>query len=331
MTTITDSQCTLFTNFINSHDCFIVAGHKEPDGDCISSCLGIAAILEKKNKPCQLISAGPFKRPEIKIYERTFAKTAVIRHTECKQGLIIVDCGELKRLGDIFPTDELLEVFPKKDIFIIDHHKTSVPETENNIIEPETPATACLIQQLYEKTIGQPDVKTAELLFFGLATDTGYFHFLDKNSTEVFNLAARLVSYGASPRKIYDDMNNGKPYSTRKLLGVMLDHAEQHFDGRLITTYETMEDTHRLGTGGRDSDSLYQLLLSSADAQAVVFIRQETEQTCTMGFRSKDKIDVSQIASIFGGGGHKNAAGCSTEGTIDSLLPKILKEFEFFF
>ncbi len=331
MKIVTDEQAKLFNSFLDSHDSFIVVGHKEPDGDCISSSIGVAAILEKKGKPYQLISAGPFKRTELKSYEKKFAKTAVICHSEKKQGIIIVDCGELKRVGDIFPSEESLFAFPKENFFIIDHHKTSVSETNNNIIEPETPATACIVLQLYEKLIGKPSVDIAEILFFGLATDTGYFHFLDEKSAEVFNIASRLVSYGVNPRTIYDSMTNGKPFSTRKLLGNMLVHAEQHFDGKLITSYETMEDTKRLGAEGRDSDSLYQLLLSSANAEAVVFIRQETEQTCTMGFRSKDKIDVSQIAAIFGGGGHKNAAGCSTTGTIDNLLPKILKEFETLF
>lgn len=331
MKILSKEQAESFDTFVNMHDSFIIAGHKEPDGDCISASLGVAAILDKKKKPYQLVSAGPFKRPEIKMYEKRFAKVATLTHTDAKQGLIIVDCGEIKRLGDIFPSDGLPTNLTSSNIFIIDHHRTSVPETERYIIEPDTPATACIVQQLYEKLIGQPDAATAEILFFGLATDTGYFHFLGSDSAEVFKAAARLVEYGVNPRIVFDKMTSGKPYSTRKLLGVMLDRATQYFKGKLIVTYETMDDTRRLGTEGRDSDSLYQLLLSSANVEAVVFIRQETEQSCTMGFRSRDDIDVSRIAAVFGGGGHKNAAGCSTPGVIEDLLPKVINEFEKFF
>ena len=123
-------------------------------------------------------------------------------------------------------------------------------------------------------------------------------------------------------------MTNEKPFSTRKLLGVLLERATQYFDGKLIITYETQEDTRRYGGEGRDSDSLYQLLLSCAGVEVVVFLRQETEQTCTMGLRSKDEVDVSSVAANFGGGGHKNAAGCSTPGTIEELTPKLLASFE---
>ena len=88
-----------------------------------------------------------------------------------------------------------------------------------------------------------------------------------------------------------------------------------------------MDDTHKLGTEGRDSDALYQLLLSSKDVKAAVFLRQDSPTTCTGGFRSLDDVDVSQIAAKFGGGGHKNASGMSTEGRIETLIPSIVKEF----
>jgi len=331
MKLITDEEINLFKKFLNTHDTFIVAGHKEPDGDCISSSIGITSILKKLNKPYQLVSAGPFKRPETKCYENLFAKKIVFPTTEKKIGLIIVDCGEIQRLGDIFPTDNISLTLSKLDIFIIDHHKTSNPETDFYIIDSETPAAACLVQQLYEKIIGKIEKEIAELLFFGISTDTGYFRFLGENSAEVFKAVARLIDYGVSPRIIYDKMNSGKPYSTRKLLGITLNHTERYFDGKLAITYENMEDTHKYGLEGRDSDSLYQLLLSSADVEAVVFIRQENDQNCTMGFRSKDKIDVSTVAAKFGGGGHKNASGCSTQGTIENLIPKIIEEFEKIF
>ncbi|AEE16963.1 DHH family phosphoesterase [Treponema brennaborense] len=334
MKIISDTQVSLFKAFVESHDSFVIAGHKEPDGDCISSSLGTAAILDSFKKTYQLLSAGPFKRPELKEYEKRFAKQIVPRRTaqnERKPALVIVDCSETERLGDILPPDDISDDFSKYDVFIIDHHKTSEDASGNSIIEPTAPATACLVQQLYEKLVGTPDAETAKLLFFGLATDTGYFRFLGNESAEVFHAAARLVEAGADPRLIYEHMQGGKPYNTRKLLGIMLSRAEQKFGGKLLITYETMEDTRRYGMEGRDSDSLYQLLSAVDGVQAVVFVRQETERSCTIGLRSKDAIDVSAIAATFGGGGHKNAAGCSTPGTLDVIIPKILQEFTKYF
>ena len=93
----------LFKNFILQHDFFFVIGHKEPDGDCIASCLGIAAILDSFNKSYQLLSAGPFKRNEIKKFESKFSQTMQFmdESERKKAGLIITDCSEILRLGDI--------------------------------------------------------------------------------------------------------------------------------------------------------------------------------------------------------------------------------------
>jgi len=311
-------------SFINSHSFFIVVGHKEPDGDCMASCLGVAAILEAFNKEFQLLSAGPFKRNEVRRFESKFSNTMqFLDDGERKNtGLIIVDCSELNRLGEI---DGDLSGL---DTFIIDHHKTGeLPAGAQGFIDSESPACAYLVQIFYEKLVGPVSEQLAKNLFFGLCTDTGFFRFVNQKNAVVFDGASRLVNAGADPRKTYNEINSGKPYSTRKLLGVLLGKAERYLDGKLVVTCESLEDTKRFGLEGRDSDALYQLFLSTEGVKAVVFLRQDTETTCTGGFRSLDEIDVSAVASKFGGGGHKNASGMSCNGKIETLLPQIVKEF----
>ncbi|MBO4638286.1 MAG: bifunctional oligoribonuclease/PAP phosphatase NrnA [Treponema sp.] len=326
MSIITQQDSDSLKEFIQIHNNFIIIGHKEPDGDCISACLGLASILDYYKKPYKLISAGPFKRQEIKKYESKFTDKIEFMDSEERNhtGLLITDCSEISRLGDI-DFD-----FKGLDTFIIDHHKTSgLSENAKGYINGEAPAAAFLVQLFYEALIGPLPKELAEIIFFGICTDTGFFRFLTSSNeaAEVFNASARLNSYGADPRTTYNDINNGKPWNTRKLLGLLLSRAERHLNGKLIITYETLEDTHKLGTEGRDSDALYQLLLSTKDVEAAVFLRQDTPTTCTGGFRSLDKVDVSIIASKFGGGGHKNASGMSCEGKIDTLIPSIVKEF----
>lgn len=324
MIEITNADVEKFKNFIDKHNFFFIVGHKEPDGDCVASCLGIAAILDSMNKPYQLLSAGPFKRNEVIKWQDKFSDTMVFQDEEERKhtGLIIADCSELFRLGEI---EGDLKHF---DTFIIDHHKTgNIMENAEGCINPEAPACAFLVQLFYEKMIGDIPSEIARILFFGLCTDTGFFRFLIQNSAPVFMAASRLVSYGADPRTTYNEINSGKPYSTRKLLGVLLNKAEKYLDGRLVITYESLEDTKKFGLEGRDSDSLYQLLLSSKGVEVAVFLRQDTPTTCTGGFRSVDKVDVSSVAAKFGGGGHKNASGMSCVGRVETLLPQVVKEF----
>lgn len=325
MKLLTQEQISAFKTFIDSHESFIIIGHKEPDGDCIASSLGISHLLKAFNKPHCILNVGPFKRTEIRPYETSFSSVLPKSYQKAENcAVIIVDCSELSRLGDIDP------VVTRLDTYILDHHKTA-ESTANSIIDPSSPAASCIVQQLYEAIVGPLDKETAEILFFGLSTDTGFFRFLDTNSAEVFMAASRLVAAGANPRTTYDYITGGKPWSTRKLLGTMLDKADRFYGGRLVITTENLEDTRRMGSEGRDSDSLYQLILSSEGVEAVVFVREETDKTCTLGFRSRNEVDVSSIAAVFGGGGHKNAAGALTEGTPNTLIPKIKEEFARFF
>lgn len=321
---ITTQEFNSFKKFINNHNFFIVIGHKEPDGDCISSCLGIAEILKHYNKQYQLLSAGPFKRTEIQKFEKQFTnEMEFLSEEERKQtGLIICDCSEMHRLGEI--EGDLKNL----DTFVIDHHKTAeIPNNAESIIYSNSPAASLLVQLLYENCVGKLTEKIAKILYFGLMTDTGFFRFLTNKDTETFLASARLVEAGANPRETYDEITSGKSYQSRKLLGVMLNHAETYLDGKLIVTYETLEDTKKYGQEGRDSDALYSALLAVKNVEAVVFVRQETDSNCTAGFRSKDRVDVSSVAAKFGGGGHKNASGLSTQGKIETLIPAIVKEF----
>jgi phosphoesterase RecJ-like protein len=320
MTPVTDAQAEAFGAFIERHEFFIVAGHKDPDGDSLASCLGVAAILRAKRKQYQLFSAGPFKRSEIRRYEALFPSKLPDYPPEllAAAGLIIVDCSERERLGAINLDLSAL------DLFIIDHHLTAGAQGGQSVVDPSAPSAALLVQQLHERLAGAPDADTARALFFGLATDTSFFRFLTPRDGDTFRAAGRLADYGANPRQISDEISTGHPFKTRKLLGVLLCRAQQTFGGRVAYTYETLEDTRRYGRDGRDSDSLYRLLLSAGKTEAVVFVRQETDTSCTAGLRSRGDLDVSAVAAKLGGGGHKNAAGLSTEGTFDALLSAIL-------
>ena len=324
MISLSKEQVESFRDFIGTYGRFIVIGHKEPDGDCMSSSIGVSYILEHFGKECVLLNYGPFKRSEVKKFAPLFTNEPPFMSQEDRKrtGLIIVDCSELSRLGD-----EMKDALEGLDCFIIDHHKTASVGDAKAIVDPTSPAAALLVQQLYEALVGTPDTEKAKTLFFGLSTDTGFFRYLGTKDAEVFRAAARLVEAGSNPRETYQEMSGGKPWNTRKLLGIMLDRAERHISGKLVVSWETQEDTKPYGQEGRDSDALYSLMLAVEGVEAVAFVRQESDTNCTLGLRSKDKVDVSAVAAKFGGGGHKNASGASCEGKVETLIPAIVKEF----
>jgi phosphoesterase RecJ-like protein len=241
----------------------------------------------------------------------------------------VLDCSGLDRTGDLQPS---LEGLPTA---IIDHHATNEntqSTTENPVfLDTAAPATCFMIHALLEALELTPTPEEAELLFFGLCTDTGFFRHTDSNGAVTFAAAARLIAAGANPKKAHQAIYGGKSLNSRILLGRVLSRATAYFDGRLILSEETHEETQRFGLEGRDSDNLYQLLQSVSGVEAIVIIRQETPENCTIGFRSRDRINVAEIARQFGGGGHKNASGSNTPGVIEEIRPQIIRAFEKIF
>ena len=321
--------------YIKSGEIFLIVGHKEPDGDCVGSQLALASVLRRMGKETVVYSPGPYKRTEIIPYQKYFhpiteisAKLQEFKLQKKELRLIIVDCAGLDRTGELMDS---LEGYPKA---VIDHHRKGEFEEQMKgapeypcYLDGNAPSTTFMIHKLIIALGLEITTEEAEFLFFGLCTDTGFFRHVDSGGAETFDLAAALIRAGANPKATYTAIYDGKSLGSRKLLGNILARSESFFEGRLILSFEEYEETCRLGVDGRDSDSMYKLFQAVAGVEAIAFIRQETIDKCTVGFRSRSWVDVGNIAKSFGGGGHKNAAGFSKYGTINELKPKIIDAF----
>ena len=312
-----------FLNFIKDGGKFLIAGHEEPDGDCVGSQLALGSVLRRMGKEVIICSAGPFKRTEVRSYQDSFVTTIKNEDLSDNPRLIVVDCSIISRIGSLEP---LLKGLP---IAVIDHHDThDAVKGTLTFIDPNAPSTTFLIRKLILALGLEPNQEEAELLFLGLCTDTGFFRFVDSDGAETFEAAAALVRGGADPKKTFLDINGGKSMDSRMLIARILIRAESLFEGKLVISDEEYEESAFLGSEGRDSDSFYQLVQSVANVEAIALIRQETPERCTVGLRSRSHVDVAKIAESFGGGGHKNAAGFSAEGTIESIKLLLIKFFE---
>lgn len=308
-------------HFLEAYDQYVLVGHREPDGDSIGSCLALASFLARRGKKTILLSSGPFKRPEIREYEPLFLSRVPETVSLENTALVVLDCSNIDRIGD---AAEGLEALPAA---IIDHHATNTADNPVDYVNPASPATTILVQDIIESFGEKPSREEAELLLLGLCTDTGFFRHLDTSFPRTFESTARLVAAGASPKETFLHMNGGKSIESRFLISRILSRLQRHYDGQMIVSWETLEDTEAFGLEGRDSDSLYQLIQGIQGVEVIVIIRQETADNCTVGFRSLHRVNVSKVAQSFGGGGHKHASGLSIPGTIEDLLPRIVEAF----
>lgn len=303
--------------FLRDYDHFHVLGHVDPDGDCIGSQIGLSLFLNRLGKSTSLVSPGPFERTEVRHFSSRFS-TALEAKVSDREAIAIVDCSTLDRIG---PLAEQLDGRP---VAVIDHHATGEIFGDVRHIDSSIPATTLLVQAIIEALDDIPSKDEAEMLFFGLATDTGFFRFLDSRSSDVFHAASRLVAGGASPRDTSALISSGRTFASRKLIGRLLNRATAYAEGRFILTYMTAQERTEFGKENRDSDALYSLLLSIEGCQAIAFLREESETVCKGSLRATGEVDVGEVASHLGGGGHQKAAGFLNRDSLNATIEKVV-------
>jgi len=214
-------------HFLKRFRKYFIVGHREPDGDCIGSQLALAAYLKSKGKDVVLVSAGPFARTEIQIYEDRFHNRINEDQKTRDSGAIIVDCSNLQRTGSL---ENQLGGLP---LCVIDHHTSNETFGEAMYIDTDAPSVTYMIHKIIEALGDVPSKEIAEYLLFGLCTDTGFFRHMDEKHAKVFESCSRMVASGASPKKIYTMMTGGKTLKSRKLMGEILTRTQSFFLGKL--------------------------------------------------------------------------------------------------
>jgi bifunctional oligoribonuclease and PAP phosphatase NrnA len=310
-------DATEAVQFIGRYSAFSVLGHREPDGDCIASQLGIASLLRALGKTVSLYSAGPFDRPEIVSFAGSFSLTMAAE----VGAVIILDCSTPDRTGSL---GERIGDMP---CLVIDHHSSGEAFGTARFVEPSAPSTTMLVHRLFEDLGVAPDAEPARLLLFGLCTDTGFFRHLGANSADTFRAVARLVECGTSTAEAYMMVYGRRELASRRLLAGMLSRVESHWGERLLLTWQTMEDRARLGVTQRGEDEVYRLLQTISGNVVVALIKEEHAGMFSVGLRSSSSLDVGAIAASFGGGGHKQASGFDITGTLDSVKETVIASF----
>lgn len=307
--------------FIRQYRSFIVVGHKEPDGDCVGSQIALASALGRLGKACRLVNAGPFERTEISAEADRF-DTDVQPHTlDSSTAAIVVDCSTADRI------DRIAKQIAGVPLAVIDHHASGESFGDVRYIDPVAPANTVLIYRLIDALGLTPNSEEAHYLFFGLATDTGFFRFLDSRHADCFRIAADLVDRGASPRLIHRSIYAGKSIESRLLLARMIKRVETYAGGRFMLTYQTAADYKQFGPR-RDTDALHNLLLAVDGVELLGVIREMPEGNgCAVSLRSTSSIDVGRLAAEFGGGGHQKAAGFFREQPLTVTRGELRRRF----
>lgn len=311
-----------FRQFIDAHEEFLILSHVDPDGDAIGSCLALALALRKIGKgvvvgnesafpeSLRFLSGSEWIREPASI-GRTFAAAFVL------------DCSSLDRAG----VSAVALLAPGAAVANVDHHVANSEFGDPRLVNIEASATAELIFEILD-VLGVPlDPEIAECLYVGIASDTGAFRF--QNTTpRALRLAARLVEHGARPAATADALYGRKSEASLRILGMALGSLEKRASGQVGAVTISQEMFGRAQAVSEDADGIVQFAKSLDGARVGILIQEVAPGEVRLSIRSDGTVDVNKIAGLFGGGGHKNAAGARVRGELTQVRKAVLEEID---
>ena len=293
---------------------FAITTHVRPDGDGIGSSLGLCWLLRSLGKKADIIV-----RDKIPSSYLQLPGAQEIEQTSEVNGkydaVFVIECSDLARPG--------IRGLENQITINIDHHSTSAHFGTINWIDATASAVGEMIYNLCKAIGGRITREIAECVYLAIVTDTGSFHF--PNTTErTLKVASELVKAGAKPAQISEVVYNSYSWSRIELMRQVLATVKRDETGRVAWMRQTLEMSAQAEAVDGDNNGFVNMPLAARDVQAVVYMRETMPNAYRVSLRSKDGVNVARIAEKFGGGGHRNAAGCRVEGDWDEWEKKIV-------
>ncbi len=302
---------------IEKAETFVVLAHENPDGDAVGSALGVCTFLKELGKTDIDVL--------FKEYPETFnflPNSDMIKQEstfERYDMAIVVDCPNSDRVSKEYR--KFIE--NAKIIVQFDHHLRNSMFGDYNVVNPVAPACSQILVSALEYLKIDISKDVATCLLAGIITDTGGFRF-NSTTAETFEFAAWCLSKGINVAKVYKEAMMTKTITQFKAEKLALDRLEFFNDDKITFTYITKQDIDELGIKSGELDGIAGVGITIKDVEVAIFAR-EKDDGFKISFRSNN-IDVSDICMLFGGGGHKLAAGCQIDSSIEEVRKAVVEE-----
>ncbi len=306
---------------IRNNNSFLIVSHINPDGDAIGSSLALYSALKEMGKDVY-VENPTMPVPYIYSFLNDYAAIKPVSNAKNVDVVFIVDVAEFGRCG----LDK--EYIKDKIVVNIDHHKTNTLFGDINLIVPEAAAVGCIIWDIFEKNKIDVSENTATYLYVSLLTDTGSFRYAS-TTPKTFEIASKLLAKGVKPWIVAYNIYETNDLKELKLLGLVLETLEVYHNGKLAIEYVTKEMFDKTDTTAENSEGFVNFARSVRGAEVGVLLREDAPNLFKISIRSKDKVDVSEAAAKFNGGGHKNAAGGEIKATLKEAKKQIIEAFSF--
>ena len=291
-------------NLMKANQSFLVVSHESPDCDALGSTIAMTLLLRELGKDVIMYNVDGVPEHLRFLPECSGVTDSLDCVTDEVDVVMLLDCADVSRPGKEF------ENFISKNGFtfaFVDHHATNSTGSEYCFVDENASSTGVILYRMI-KRLGipiSPDI--AECLFSTIVGDTGSFRY-SNTCSETFTIAADLVDCGADPERVSRFIYDNEPL--RKIMLRTLAMNTLEVTGKIAFLHVSSEMFRQTGTEKEHTEGLVSMARSIEGIEVAVFLRQESAIGWKVSLRSKEYVDVAQIARRYGGGGHRKAAGC---------------------
>lgn len=295
-----------------AQDNILILTHKSPDGDTIGSGYALCMALRQFGKKANVVCSDEFSK------KYDYITKQVEPQNFTPEFVVSVDIADTQLLGD------KLSVYAGKINLCIDHHGSNTGFAEKSYVEPEAAAAAQIIKKLLEVMNVKIDKNIANAVFTGICTDTGCFRYSNATA-ETYRAAADMIDCGADYAAINRVMFDTKSRARLELERMALDTMEffAHNKGALICLNDEM--FRKSGAEDSDSEGISAIPRQVEGVLVGITMREKENNIYKFSVRTSGEINASELCAVFGGGGHKAAAGCVIKGKYEEVKNKMIE------
>lgn len=289
--------------------------HTNPDGDTLGCALALRYALINKGKRADVFCEDALPDKYQRLRGGEFVK---FPDKTSHDVALAVDCSDIERLGACMKS-----FLSAREQIAIDHHKSHKRFADITAVDAKAAACAEIVFKLLKqmKAIGN---ETAELLFGAIITDTGCFSY-SSTTEETHAIACELLKYDFNSSDVIYNLHKRTPENVFRLKNRVLSKCKFFSGGKIGMIIFHEEDFLQTGTKSSDTEGIITSVIDVDTVEIAFAISEVNDKNFKVSIRTKEKVDASDCASVFGGGGHKNAAGCRLNGFLEDVVDKLLK------
>jgi len=323
--TQTSSDLQAVVAALREHDRYLVATHENPDGDALGSLLAMTIALRQLGKDAEMFLSGIAPVPREYAFMPLDGLLRVPPDDMHERTLVAVDCAKAERIGP-----DLGVVERAAFVINIDHHHDNTRFGDVNLVVADASSTGEVLRDVFAALDVPITPELAEPLYIALVTDTGRFQY-SNTTPKALRLGAELVEAGADVHAVFRQVYESVEFARLKLRARAFERARVLEGGRIVITFLLRSDFAELGAAEAYSEGIIDDLRAVEGSELSALIREppsDSRPSRRVSLRSSiDELDVSAIARTFGGGGHRQAAGFSSDRSIDEITELIRQGF----